>query len=102
MKEYQIIISPIAEQELEEAKEWYDSQKQNLGNEFVLEIDKAITRISENPFQFLEIKKYVRRAIVSRFPYSLFFYINDMNINIFAVFHLSRNPTIWKKRFTKL
>ncbi|MEA2043067.1 MAG: type II toxin-antitoxin system RelE/ParE family toxin [Bacteroidota bacterium] len=97
--EYRLIIHPFAELELEEAKDWYSLQQGNLGNEFVIEIDKIIIRIIENPFQFSKEKKQIRKAVVKRFPYSLFFYEDNFTINIFAVFHSSRNPVIWKKRF---
>ncbi len=96
---YKIIINPFAELELEEAKKWYNLQQKNLGNEFVKEIDKTIIRIEQNPLQFPKEREQIRRAVVRRFPYSLFFYVDDFIINIFAVFHSSRNPIIWKKRF---
>lgn len=97
--EYKLIINPFAELELEEAKDWYNLQQDNLGNEFVMEIDKTIIRIIENPFQFPKEKKQIHKAVVKNFPYYLFFYVDDFLINIFAVFHSSRNPMIWKKRF---
>jgi hypothetical protein len=97
--EYKLIINPFAELELEEAKDWYNLQQDNLGNEFVMEIDKTIIRIKENPFQFPKEKKQIRKAVAKRFPYSLFFYVDDLIINIFAIFHSSKNPMIWKKRF---
>ena len=55
--EYKLIINPFAELELEDAKDWYNSQKDNLGSEFIMEIDKIIIRISEKPFQFPKVKK---------------------------------------------
>ena len=85
--------------ELDEAKEWYDLQQNNLGERFVNEIDKTVIRINDNPFQFPKERKQIRKAVVNNFPYSIFFYVTDNLINVFAVFHSSRNPMIWKKRF---
>lgn len=102
MMKYQLIINPFAEQELEETKGWYNLQKENLGREFVLEIDKTIIRITENPFQFPKEKKLIRKAVVDIFPYSLFFYVDNLTINLFAVFHSNRNPLIWKNRFDEI
>ncbi len=97
--EYKLIINPFAEQELKDATEWYNLQQENLGGDFLQEIDKTITRITENPFQFPKERKQIRKAIVKRFPYLLFFYVDDLIINVFAVFNTSRNPMIWKSRF---
>lgn len=99
MKIYNLLINPFAELELEEAKDWYNLQQDDLGERFVKEIDKTIIRINENPFQFPKEMKKIRKAIVNDFPYSIFFYMTDNLINVFAIFHSSRNPMIWKKRF---
>ena len=99
MKTYNLLINPFAELELEEAKDWYNLQQDYLGERFVKEIDKTIIRITENPFQFPKETKQIRKAIVNDFPYSIFFYVADNLINVFAIFHSGRNPMIWKKRF---
>lgn len=98
MIDYNLIINSVAEKELEEATNWYNIQKENLGKSFVLEVDNTIMRILENPFQFPKVKKQIRRAVVRRFPYSIFFYVDDFTVNIFAIFHTSRNPKLWNNR----
>lgn len=99
MKNYKLIINPFAETEIKEAREWYNSQKNNLGEEYLAEFKKTVLRIQSNPFQFPIIMKEIRKADTGRFPYSVFYYVNQSVINIFAVFHTSRNPMIWKQRF---
>jgi len=37
-------------------------------------------------------------SIVKRFPYGIYFFVTDDIINIFAVFHFSRNPKVLKKK----
>ena len=101
MKNYKLLINPFAELELDEAKEWYNLQQNNLGERFVNEIDITVIRIRENPFQFPKEKKQIRKAVVNNFPYSILFNVADNLINIFAVFHSSRNPMIWRKRFNE-
>lgn len=101
MKDYKLLINPFAELELNEAKEWYNLQKDKLGDKFINEVDKTVMQINENPYQFPKEKKQIRKAVVKTFPYSIFFYVADNLINIFAVFHSSRNPMIWKKRFNE-
>ena len=101
MTKFSLLINPFAEADLTDAKDWYDLQKDNLGVEFVEEVKKSIFRIQENPKQFPVVKKNIRKALVKRFPFLIFFYVENDLINVFAVFHVSRNPIIWKKRFNK-
>jgi len=98
MKDFQLIINPFAEEDLKEAKKWYNSQLDNLGDDFLKEVGKTISYIKENPFQFQKARKQIRMAVVKRFPYSIYFVVNNQTVNVFAVFHSSRNPKIWKKR----
>ncbi len=37
-------------------------------------------------------------VIVKRFPFAIYYFIEENIINIFAAFHFSRNPKIWKQR----
>lgn len=98
MNGYHLIINPFAELDLKLAKEWYDLQRYKLGEEFVLEIEKVFIRIAKSPKQFpIEINN-IHKAVVSRFPFSIYFTILETKIIVFAVFHNSRNPIIWKKR----
>ena len=95
---YKLIIRPEAEAELEEAFVWYEQQVVGLGSQFLLVVDAAINSIQRNPLQYPVIYKDIRRALTRRFPYQVFFVINDKKIVIIAVFHGMRNPVIWKSR----
>ncbi len=93
-----LIINPFAEQDILEARDWYNEQKEDLGMELLQEIKKTIMSIEHNPLKFQIVRKDIRRALIDRFPYSLFFTVNEPIVNVFALFHNSRNPSIWKKR----
>ncbi len=98
MSSYRLIINPFAELDLQVAHEWYDLKKEGLGKEFLLEVENTINRILKNPQQFRTIKKQTRMAVVKRFPFGIFYVIGEEVINVFAVFHFSRNPKSWTKR----
>ena len=59
MSSYRLIINPFAELDLQIAYEWYDLQKEGLGEEFILEVDRTIKRIVQNPKQFGKVRKDV-------------------------------------------
>lgn len=101
MKEWKLVINPFAEIDLKVAHEWYNLQKENLGNEFLSEIGKIIKLIKANPHQFSIKQKNIHKAVLKRFPFTIFYTIQNNLIIVFAVFHNSRNPIVWKSGITK-
>jgi len=101
MKKFKLLINPFAEKDIEDAKNYYDEQKEGLGEEFVQEVKKTVKRIKKNPFQFPKEKKEARKVRVDRFPFGIFFIEKDLIINVFSVFHFSRNPKTWENRIDK-
>lgn len=90
---------PEARIEFDDAADWYECQKPGLRSEFVFAVDAALFRIRENHFQFPVIHgTRIRRALVPRFPYAIFFDAEVTRIIVFAIFHTSRNPLIWRGR----
>ena len=96
-KENQLIISQLAEEDLKDAKEFYNSKKEGLGDELVSEIDDKLKRIVNNPKQYPKVKKDIRKALTNRFSYGIYFVFKDYIINVLSIFHTSRNPDIWKR-----
>ena len=87
-----------AEIELFEATLWYETEREGLGFEFDAEIHQTLTRISEGPQQFPELKRGIRRALVDRFPYGVFFVEVGDEISVIGVIHLHRDPKTWRTR----
>lgn len=98
MKSYHLKIHPFAELELKETSKWYNLQRENLGKEFIFEIEKTLAQIQHNPKQFAKIRKDVRKAVLKRFPFAIVYSIIDDTIEIYSFFHNSRNPITWKER----
>jgi mRNA-degrading endonuclease RelE of RelBE toxin-antitoxin system len=95
---YKLDFHPEAETEFEEALLWYQSQREGLEEEFYSEYLVLEKRIEESPYQFPAILENIRKANLSRFPYSIFFSIEDKTVFIYAVFHQKRNPDVWMER----
>jgi plasmid stabilization system protein ParE len=95
---YSVIFTPAARAELVEAQDWYEGEATGLGRRFRQAIDALIERMSDNPRQFPIVFKNVRRALLRRFPYSLFFVAEDSALIVIACFHASRDPSHWQKR----
>lgn len=94
----QLLVGPAAVSDVREAALWYEDKRPGLGAELVLEIDAVYDRIVENPTQFPKISLGVRRALLRRFPYSVYFLIGEGVLEIVGVLHQHRRPDTWRRR----
>ncbi len=95
---YSVNFTTAARLELIEAQDWYEGEVSGLGRRFRGAVDEVVERISTNSFQFPVVYKNIRRALLYRFPYSLFFVLEGETVLIIACFHASRNPDRWQSR----
>ncbi|MBN1768072.1 MAG: type II toxin-antitoxin system RelE/ParE family toxin [Prolixibacteraceae bacterium] len=95
---YKLIIKTFAELDAIDAANWYNDKREGLGEEFVLALDAKINAIQRNPTHFQVVYRNIRRALTERFPYGIFFIVEDEIIYVLAIQHTSRNPKIWEKR----
>lgn len=95
----QIIVRPETEAEVKQAFDWYEQQSECLGFEFMRSIDACLSGITRNPLAYTIVKvPNVRRALVRRFPFALFYLVDDEAIVVIAVFNVKRQPIDWTKR----
>lgn len=81
-----------------DAVAWYEGQRAGLGAELLIELDAVMQRIVQTPLQFPEIRENVRRALLHRFPYSVYFKVGDETVDVIAVLHQHRDPGTWGQR----
>ncbi len=93
-----LLITPEAEQDLADAKAWYERQRTGLGTRFVLSVEAALDHIRRAPGAGTEVVSGVRRVVVQRFPYGVFYRIDPDQIAILAVYHSKRDPRGWQSR----
>jgi plasmid stabilization system protein ParE len=95
----QVLFTPAAQAEVIEAETWYEAEASSLGKRLRAEIDALVARISANPLQFPVIFQLdVRRALLRKFPYGLFFRVDADAAVIIACFHSRQDPRIWQDR----
>ncbi len=93
-----ITIRPKALKEIEEAWQWYEKQRDGLGDDFVLCVEESLEKISREPELYPFVHKKIRRTLIRRFPYGILYFIEKNMIVVVGVFHGSRNPKRWKDR----
>lgn len=95
---YQIILHPEAAHDVQEAFDWYEEKSEGLGFEFLRAADACLASVQRNPLAFPVIYKQVHRALLRKFPYMLFYIIEEEKIVVLACFHAKRDPTDWLRR----
>ena|ERR1700681_4280615 len=93
-----LVINPEAERDLDEAKTWYNGQRAGLGDDFLECVDEALDQIRQWPKLSRKVFRDLRRKLVRRFPYGIFFRIDDDQITVVAVYHCKRDPRGWQER----
>ncbi len=68
---YTIQLQTEALQDIKEAFDWYEEQRNGLGYELLEEIDKCYSKLSEHPQHYTYLNNVFRRIRVKRFPYLL-------------------------------
>lgn len=91
-------VNPQAEDETQKAARWYENESQGLGVAFLELAEQTLTAISENPLRFPLVYRDVRRALLKRFPYGVFFRVRANQIRVLAIMHLSRDTSRWQRR----
>lgn len=93
-----VVWLPEADADLQEARAWYDRISLDLGERFALAVEATVEAIALHPLQFPVVHRGRRRAGVRRFPYGIFFEVQEHRIVVIACFHGARNPKRWQLR----
>jgi len=93
-----IIFRPEALDDLAEAFQWHEEQRSGLGAEFMAAVDAKLEQVQARSKQFPRVRGLIRRAIVRRFPYGIFFVAHSEFVNVIAVMHHARDSKRWRRR----
>jgi toxin ParE1/3/4 len=90
---YSIIVSPRAQNEMAEAVDFYACRSRRAAANFVILINQTYQTLSTHPF-FQKYHKEVRAIKIPRYPYLLYFTINEkqQTVKILSCFHSCRHP----------
>ena len=91
-------LKPTARLDLEEAHAWYEEQSPGLGDRFAKDVDSTVGRLAEHPEAHAVVDGRIRRALLRRFPYGVFYIVEDHEVVIIAILHAARGPTTWLGR----
>lgn len=78
--------------DLEMAFLWYEQQRRGLGFEFLDCVEVALETILDFPEKHQVIYSTFRRCVIRRFPFSIFYTIENGEIIIHSVFDNRQSP----------
>lgn len=86
-----LLIAVKARREIARAEAWFEQQEDGLGYEFEGELLEYFRRIREMPELYAVVRKIIRRAIVERYSYLIYYRVSKKHIKILAVLHGRRD-----------
>lgn len=93
-----LVVRDAAEGDIAEGARWYEQRSAGLGSEFLRAVDVALSEIARMPARYPIVRGTVRRALIRRFPYAVFFVAQPDLISVLACLHVRRHPQGWQRR----
>ena len=89
---------PQAELELIEEAAYYELQIPGLGKRFEAEVRRATDLLLDHPEIGLPADPHLRKLVLNRFPFTLYYSVTSDILRIEVVAHQSRRPGYWQSR----
>ena len=93
-----VTFNSLAEQELNDAIQYYEHEQVGLGTAFLAEVQRCTAWIVEFPEASPVVRGTIRRRLCQRFPYGLLYTRRADEIRILVVMNLKRRPNYWVGR----
>jgi plasmid stabilization system protein ParE len=89
---YQLIITNKAIKDTENARNWYNQQKENLGFKYLDHIFECFEDIKKRPFIYPARYNSTREMVVRKYPYLIIFTVEEDYIFVLRVFPCKMDP----------
>lgn len=93
-----LVLRREAETDLLEAFRWYESKRIGLGDEFMREVDAVFARVVDVPSSFPVVYRGLRRVVLKRFPYLVYFQHEEDVVQVLGVLHGRRDRKVLRRR----
>ena len=87
-----IVVEQSAKADLADAVDWYRSMRPGLDQDFLLCTEEALALIRHYPVSSPILFRSLRRRLLRRFPYGVFYLYEPSLIRVLGILHSSRDP----------
>jgi plasmid stabilization system protein ParE len=96
-------FTPEAQADVADAAAYYSAQRPNLGYEFLEELQQVTSLIREAPLLATLVDDPIRRRLIRRFPYGVFYVpgAQDEPDVAIAVVDLRQDPEVVRKAYQR-
>ncbi len=96
-------LSDEARNEFSAAARWYEERSPGLGDDFAVEVLRALDSIEESPETWppwpgVHQRPVIHRFLLPEFPFALPYVVLKDRIVILAIAHVRQRPGYWLKR----
>ena len=92
------LLRAEARNDLRRAAQWFEEQQVGLADKFLDDFLATIDFIEGDPHLYAEVAPEIRRALLRRFPYALFYSVEETHIQVLAISHTHGDPRNWPTR----
>jgi plasmid stabilization system protein ParE len=85
-------LHPRARVDLETVAAWYEGRREGLGGAVIDEFLSCVDRIEGNPESYPAVDGEVRRALLHRFPYAMYYAVEPSHLQILGILHCNQHP----------
>lgn len=87
-----------ARAEFDDAVDWYEQRRAGLGAAFTAAVQRVLDQIASQPDLYPQVYQDVREALVSGYPYCVYYREEPGQVVVLSVYHTARDPSIWQGR----
>lgn len=89
---YEVRVRRAAERDIDDAQQWYESAQRGLGLHFHDEVMRVLGRLGDSPMLYPCVHDEVRRAVLRRFPFLVWYRVSGQVVRVLAVTHGAGDP----------
>jgi toxin ParE1/3/4 len=96
-----LVVRLSAEADIADAALWYEARARGLGADFLRAVDVALAEVERMPERFPVVHRQCRRALLRRFPFAVYYVLDNETISVVACMHAHRDPQAWGRRVSE-
>jgi plasmid stabilization system protein ParE len=89
---YTVYIRASAESDIADAMQWYSDRQPKLAINFYREFAAIVNRLANSPFMYPVVYRNVRRVVLHKFPYLVWYVVQDSQVIVIACTHGKLGP----------